>query len=173
MSENIGYPEKFREDFNLQSFIQLDDVNKVISDFAKRFSSKNVFILGWSYGGYLANLIATERPPETKIAGYISGHSLWGPIPPRTSISEGISNSYYQQISRPLVDKAAPILIIFSEDDGAVGSQGPSIRKWIDKTMPSHQLFAFEGWCHSPFNKGYPTEGMLEVFARFLLQNSN
>lgn len=154
--------------------VLMKDLPLIVSQYRKSTSEKNIFFVGHSFGGYIVNLLATQSPRIEGVRGFISLHGIWDTLEmyPNQGIDKVVPASIRPIDRSP--ESLAKILVIHSEDDGAVpASQMTTFRKWAGEV--GYELKVYPSGGHTP---GLIPEGKLppypiEDFERTVLDFMN
>jgi len=148
-----GTEAQKRADFEADVDAQVADLNKFIEEYNNQFPDENLVVMGHSYGGYLVNLLATERLPGSPVKGYISSHGIWGPV---TAQNESWHAKFYHTISGQPKD-LVPMLVFLSKKDTQVGDQSGYFSDWLQGGNHEHvKAVVFEGHGHFLDPKSHP-----------------
>lgn len=130
-----GYGKDFIEDLHLNIGIKdIADINRAIDEMKKEYGVKKVYLIGNSYGGYLALKGIAELPQKVDGAVSINGVSNWYslisriPSSPFSTLFEGAPDqhnlkSYFSsEVFTGLVEhvRDQPIVVVYGERDSTV-----------------------------------------------------
>lgn len=150
------------------------DLPLMVSQYRRATHDENIFFVGHSFGGYIVNLLATQSPRIDEVRAYISLHGIWDTL--EMYEAQGTDRVVPSSV-RPIdqsSENLSPILVIHSEDDGAVPfSQIATFKKWAGQAS-NYEIKIYPSGGHTPGlipegNKPiYPVTDLAQIVLDFM-----
>lgn len=115
----------------------------------KIYKEKPFFVLGFSYGGFITNLLASSPHPIPGVRAYVSIASRWDPL---RSTPPQVINHIVPESLRPVDHRPqdlAPILLIYARDDRTVSFDHLNIfQEWARSQASTYRILEVNGTGH-------------------------